>query len=54
MPILGKARLTGQKESVACLWFPDSECVCKCLGICVPICLLDIAVHLREPVIHEV
>lgn len=28
MTILGKARLTGQKESQACLRFPESECVC--------------------------
>lgn len=28
MSILGDARLTGQKESQACLRFPDSDCVC--------------------------
>lgn len=27
MSILGKGRLTGQKESQACLWFPGAPCV---------------------------
>lgn len=33
MTILGKARLTGQKESQACLWFPESECAHLSTGL---------------------
>lgn len=41
MPILRKARLTGEKESQACLWFPDCEmCVRKCA------CVSEYAAHL--------
>lgn len=35
MPILGKARLTGQKESQACLWFPVNVCMYAGVNMCV-------------------
>lgn len=53
MSILGKGRLTSQKESQVCLWFPDSVHVRVCVNMW-PICLLVlIASHLKQLVIHE-
>lgn len=34
MSILGNTRLTGQKESQACVRFPDSDCEQACMNIC--------------------